>query len=252
METRLQLLTKDEVAALVATRPWAILPIGSTEQHGPTGLCGTDGICTQTIAERAGARAGTLVLPAIVYTPAQFNMAWAGTFSIQSRTLVALLLDIFQSAMQQSLTRLIIVNGHGANRAAIDVAMHDHYSTLGDRATRIETHNWWDLGEVPVLRREIFGHAEGMHATPSEISITQAVSRQVTSEVVVEHQPLDAATISRLGGDRHGPAVEHRQAHPDGLVGSDPSLANPDAGRRLLSAAVAGLFELLRKDSSQT
>jgi len=39
-----------------------ILPIGSTEQHGPTGLIGTDAICAEAIA-RVGEATGAIVAP---------------------------------------------------------------------------------------------------------------------------------------------------------------------------------------------
>lgn len=162
-----------------------------------------------------------------------------------------MLIDIFASVTAQSIKKLVIVNAHGANRAAIDVAAHDHYHALGDQAVRVDTHNWWDLGAVPAMRQGLFGISEGLHATPSEISITQAISRQALGEHEIVHRPLSATTIARLGGDRHGPAVEHQAAYPDGLVGSNPSLANPVAGQELFLAAVKGLTEVLQAGCPQ-
>ena len=246
-ETRLQYLTKDEAAALILARPTALLPIGSTEQHGPTGLCGTDAICAATIAQRAGSEAGVLVLPTLAYTPAQFNAAFPGTISIRSRTLTALLTDIFAGVDNQGFRRLVIINAHGANRAAIDAAIHDYYADTDATVLRIETHNWWDLGDVARLRREFFGAGEGLHATPSEISITLAAARDPEIQAEIDHRPLDAEVIVKLSGDRHGPATEHKLAYPDGLVGSDPSLANARTGQQLIHAAVLGLAGLLDK-----
>jgi creatinine amidohydrolase len=52
---QLQLQTWEEVEAYLQTSRGIILPIGSTEQHGPIGLIGTDAICAEVIA-RASAK----------------------------------------------------------------------------------------------------------------------------------------------------------------------------------------------------
>ncbi len=50
---RLDLATWPEVEVYLKTSPGIIIPTGSTEQHGPMGLIGTDAICAQQIAEGA-------------------------------------------------------------------------------------------------------------------------------------------------------------------------------------------------------
>jgi len=47
---RLQLMTWPEVESYLRRSKGVIVPIGSTEQHGPTGLIGTDSICAETLA----------------------------------------------------------------------------------------------------------------------------------------------------------------------------------------------------------
>src|SRR5690606_10535684 len=53
---RLQLCTWPEVEARLAKSTGIIVPIGSTEQHGPNGLLGTDAICPEVVAEAAAER----------------------------------------------------------------------------------------------------------------------------------------------------------------------------------------------------
>ena len=52
----LQHSTWREVEAYLARSSVIVIPIGSTEQHGPIGLIGTDAICAETIAQALGAR----------------------------------------------------------------------------------------------------------------------------------------------------------------------------------------------------
>ncbi len=47
----LHLSTWPEVETYLSHSTGMIIPIGSTEQHGPTGLIGTDAICAEAIAK---------------------------------------------------------------------------------------------------------------------------------------------------------------------------------------------------------
>src|SRR3546814_19271861 len=59
-EMRLQLSTWQEVEAYLGRSKGIIMPVGSTEQHGPNGLIGTDAICPETAANGVAGRRGTL------------------------------------------------------------------------------------------------------------------------------------------------------------------------------------------------
>lgn len=77
-----------------------------------------------------------------------------------------------------------------------------------------------------------------MHATPSEVAITQHLhSASVPPMALPAIEPLDARTARALAGDAHYDAAHHRRRYPDGRVGSTPELATPEAGRRLLALA---------------
>ena len=65
-----------------------IMATGSTEQHGPIGLIGTDTICSETIASGAAAKANMFLAPSIGFTPAEFNMKFPGTISVSVQTLI--------------------------------------------------------------------------------------------------------------------------------------------------------------------
>ena len=59
----LQLATWQEVETYLQSSRGIIIPIGSTEQHGPNGLIGTDAICPETVARGVGEQLGVLVGP---------------------------------------------------------------------------------------------------------------------------------------------------------------------------------------------
>lgn len=226
----LQEMSWEEVEAYLETRDDAVLPVGSTEQHGPIGLIGTDALCATAVAEGAAALAGAIMLPPVAYTPAPFNMAFPGTISVSETTFSALLSDIIAALATQGFRRLYVLNGHGANLAPL--------RALAESAPlSIRIRSWWDYPETNALRQSLYGDWEGMHATPSEIAITQARHRRIERPPLPAPRALDAAFRAAHAGDRHGPPDEHRAEFPCGRVGSWSELARPEHGADLLSLA---------------
>lgn len=233
---RLDQATWYEVRDQLADGAAIILPCGSTEQHGPIGLIGTDAICVEEIANRAGVLAGALVAPTLAYTPAPFNTAFPGTISITEDLFEQMAQQILAGLGDQGFARIYVLNGHGANLAPLRRAI----ATVPQGTVRLRS--WWDFDEVNALRQRLYGDWEGMHATPSEVAITQATTRIIRSDAAeAPPRKLSPAYIKEHAGDRHGPPKEHRTAFPDGRVGSHSALARPEHGRDLLARAAAAV-----------
>ena len=66
-QIRLQLRSWPEVEAYLERCKGVIVPLGSTEQHGPTGAIGTDALTAEAVALEVGRRSGVLVAPAQAY-----------------------------------------------------------------------------------------------------------------------------------------------------------------------------------------
>ena len=229
---RLDQATWLEVEAYLENSGGIIIPTGSTEQHGPMGVIGTDAICAQKIGEGAGEIAGALIAPTLAYTPAPFNMAFAGTMSLSEPLFEATVDEIIAGLAKQGFGHVYFLNGHGANLAPLNRAAQKVPESV------IRIRSWWEFDEVNALRQEYYGEWEGMHATPSEISITQALGRVVEAGIAQNPpEKLGAEFIRQHAGDRHGPPDQHRERFPDGRVGSHSALAKPAHGKLLLSAA---------------
>ncbi|MCP3915450.1 MAG: creatininase family protein [bacterium] len=94
-----------------------ILPIGSTEPHGPHLPLDTDVTIALAQARRAAARlekrgVRCTVLPALSYGLTNFTEGFAGTVSIRPGTLWAVLDDIAVSLSEQGVQRIVFSNGH--------------------------------------------------------------------------------------------------------------------------------------------
>ena len=235
---RLDRSTWQEVEGYLSRSTGILIPTGSTEQHGPVGAIGTDAICATAVAEAAAERADALVAPTLAYAPAPFNSRFPGTVSISGELFQALFLEIAQALTAQGFRRLYVVNGHGANTAALEAAFATLKAELGTGAPILRLRAWWQGDAVQALRRELYGAWEGLHATPSEVAITQALGFSRPESLAPDPpEALSAEEIARRAGDRHESAEEHRARFPDGRVGSHSTLARPDHGRELLAAA---------------
>jgi creatinine amidohydrolase len=235
----LQLQTWPEVEAYLGSNRAVIIPIGSTEQHGPVGLIGTDAICAEIIANGVGAAIGALVGPTIAVGMAQHHMAFAGSITLRPSTLIAMLRDVVESLTVHGFEQFYFINGHGGNIATINAAFSEIYAarslappgTAGPVKCRLR--NWWEAEGVGGLVKELYGSAEGSHATPSEVAVTQFARPEAIKRAVLDPPIAPRGTFTD--------AADYRRNFPDGRIGANSALATPEAGKRIYELAVAGL-----------
>lgn len=103
----LHLCTWPEVEAYLTQSSGLILPIGSTEQHGPTGLIGTDAICAEVVAKGVGEAANALVGPTINVGMALHHTAFPGSMTLRPSTLIAVIQDYLPPLVRHGFTRFL-------------------------------------------------------------------------------------------------------------------------------------------------
>lgn len=242
---RLQMMTWQEVQTSVARDRGILMPIGSTEQHGPSGLMGTDALTAEVIAWRAGDLASAVVGPTIPVGMAHHHMAFSGSMTLKPSTLIAVISEYVLSLAHHGFRHFVFVNGHGGNIPTINAAFYEVYSTLYGHGPvegpelRCRCISWFELAGVQRLTKDLFGAREGAHATASEISVTQAAFPDAIKSA--DLHPAKAP-MSRFFDAR-----DYRRRHPDGRMGSDPSAASPAAGERVIETAATELAHAYRQ-----
>lgn len=244
---RLQLMTWPEVERYLERSTGIILPIGSTEQHGPMGLIGTDALCAETIALGVGEAAGAIVAPTVAIGNAHFHLDFAGSMALRPTTLTALLVDMLTSFTRHGFRHVYVINGHGGNVAPVLSAFHEVHAEAsftgrpGTLKTRLK--NWWDTPAVGEFRSALYGEDEGFHATPSEVAITQHAYPDAIGLSDVAAPPALGHDGLQHAGDNYFDATDYRRRFPDGRVGSHSALARPEDGKTIVEAAAQDIAE---------
>lgn len=236
---RLHLSTWTEVEAYLEKSTGIIMPIGSTEQHGPTGLIGTDAICAEAIAKGVGEEINAMVAPTINVGMALHHTGFPGTISLRPSTMILLIKDYVTCLVKAGFTKFYFINGHGGNIATMKAAFAETYAHLADLNVRnheqvkCQVANWFMCGSVYKLAKELYGDQEGSHATPSEVAVTQFVYPEAIKQ----------GQLSEEVGKGHSiyGAVDFRKRYPDGRMGSNPALATPEHGKQFYELAVKEL-----------
>ncbi|MCA3708212.1 MAG: creatininase family protein [Phenylobacterium sp.] len=235
----LHLSTWPEIEAQLKRSSAIVVPIGSNEQHGPTGLLGTDWLCPEIIAHEAQKGADLLVAPTFNIGMAQHHLGFPGTISLRPSTFIAAIGDWCRSLAAHGFTRIYFLNGHGGNVATIEAAFSELYAEASfagrARGFSLKLRNWWDLPGVNALASRQFPTGQGSHATPSEIAVTQWAYPDAIKSANYAPQ------IAPTGPIRE--AADFRARYPDGRMGSDPAQATPEKGGELVTLAAEGLVK---------
>ncbi|MDX2216752.1 MAG: creatininase family protein [Oculatellaceae cyanobacterium bins.114] len=235
----LHLSTWVEVEDYLTQSQGLIIPIGSTEQHGPTGLIGTDAICAEAIARGVGDITHALVAPTINVGMALHHTAFPGSISLRPSTLILVIRDYITCLAQAGFTKFFFINGHGGNISTLKAAFAETYAVLADRSipnadqVQCRLANWFTCASVYKLAKELYDHQEGSHATPSEVAVTQYLYPDA-----IKQAPLSSEVAS--GHPTYG-AIDFRRRYADGRMGSNPALATPEQGKQFYDLAIKEL-----------
>ncbi|GAA2446142.1 mycofactocin biosynthesis peptidyl-dipeptidase MftE [Actinomadura vinacea] len=200
----------------VQADPLVLVPVGSTEQHGPHLPLSTDTVIAEAVAERAAGALRAVVAPAIPYGASGEHAGFPGTISIGHEALHAVIVETVRSLALWA-GRIVFVNGHGGNVATLDAAVP---------RLRAEGHDTaWTGCDAP---------GGDAHAGLTETSVMLHLAPHLVrpfDTVTGDTRPL-AALLPELI------ARGVRAVSPSGVLG-DPAGASAERGREILDAMAA-------------
>lgn len=199
-----------------------LLPIGSTEQHGPHLPLDTDTVIAAAVAERAAAAVpAALAAPAMPVGAAGEHAGFAGTLSVGTDVLAAAIVEIVRTAGPE-FDRVVVVNAHGGNLDAVRAAT----KTCDYEGRPISV---WHA-------RLADGDA---HAGDAETSVMLAID---PSRVRMERaeRGVTAPTADIVDDLRSGGLIT---VTPNGVLG-DPTRATAKRGEQILARWVAEVVAL--------
>jgi len=246
METAWQHLTAAELNERAAAGASVLLPVASTEQHGPHLATGTDCLLVGEVCRRAAARvvdAGrpVVVAPVLWAGLARHHMPFGGSFTLGLATYQALLFDLARSIEAAGFTRLVVVNGHGGNMTALNAMSAELSEALG---MRIAITTYFQLAEAAIA--SVLEDQPGvLHAGEAETSMILAIRPDLVRQdhIAEAHGPSAPRAGAVLGAAFHE-WRSFREITATGVIG-DARRATATKGERLLEAAAAALAEQL-------
>lgn len=113
MKHWMQDYTWEEIGEMIKLgKNTAIIPVGSTEQHGRHLPVGTDTYVAMMLTEEAAAKTHALAVPPIWFGWSPHHMVLPGTITIRPEVLIEYLFDVIHSLKQHGIDKFVLINGH--------------------------------------------------------------------------------------------------------------------------------------------
>ncbi len=233
--------TWPELGSYVAEESVAVVPVGSTEQHGPHLPLATDHLIAEALAEAAADRTGFLRTPTIDVGVSPHHRQFHGTMWVDPPAFRDYVESFTRNLAYHGIDRVVYVNAHGGNV--------DHLREVGRRLHEdgeVYAIEWmWDES-IPDLVDDLFAR-NGPHAGPKETAMITHIAPELVRE-----EELAAARDEGLVNLRDAETVVHgartfydtADNSANGAFG-DPTDVTPEKAAELFEAAADQLVQLL-------
>lgn len=177
-------MTWPEVEERLKESNIAIVPVGSTEQHGPALPLDNDHFAAtqfaMMVAEKLWDNVKVVVTPPIAFGYSPHHMGFKGTITLRESTLADVIVDICTSLASHGFKKIVLINGHGGNVTAIGNALHLLQGKIDAQVFNID---WWVVASdkiLEVVTRPVY------HACDMETSVSMYLGQQVLEDKLID------------------------------------------------------------------
>lgn len=243
---RMAELTRPEFEARIRTSV-IILPVGSTEQHGPHLPLGADALQVDEIAVRVAREAPAIVAPTLPYgyrsgARSGGGEIFSGTTSLSGEALTLTVRDILHALIRHGARQIVVLDGHYENNMFLEEAIHLALAASSGADVSILKLLWVDGIDADTLERAWPDGFPGWaleHAAHLETSTIAAIRPDLLhADEVHASAPADLPPYDVY--------PQPDDFVPTSGVLSDPSRGNADSGNALIDSAVTGIVRIIR------
>ena len=231
------------------SRVIAVLPVAATEQHGPHLPVGVDTFINEGYLARAIARAPAdlpvLFLPVQAIGKSNEHIEFPGTLTLSAETVIRAWTEIGESVARTGCRKLVFVNSHGGNVAAIDIVARD----LRVRRNMLVVNSAWSRFGYPDGLFSAKERAHGIHAGDAETSLMlafrpQTVRREEARDFVSAAVGMERDFTWLRATQPIGMGWMSQDLNDFGAMG-DASAATADKGEACADYGATAFLELL-------
>lgn len=217
----------------------ALLPLGSTEQHGYHAPLGTDLIIAEAFTSSFINDERVIVLPSIPISISDHHRHFPGTLWVSENTLRLYLSEILESLSYHGLNKVIIVNGHGGN---MDPLKELAKNIKKDRNINVIVWTWFKAIEQQII--DYYHYLPPLHADELETSMLLAVSPDLIRRDRMKETEVNGSPIWGKYMNDVLVSTVVKDFSKSGSTGK-PTLASEEIGRQFFKLSLDNLSELI-------
>jgi creatinine amidohydrolase len=239
-----------EVEEAIKAGAAALVPMGSTEEHGPHAPTG-DFMIADAITERVAAATGDVMTPTIPFSYSEYFRHYPGTVTLQPETLTLLIRDTVYCLLDEGFRHVILFNGHKGNEPILMTLIRQ---IRRERGVLVPIVAPLGFGLTGPLQRELYGDTPTGHGgepigsivsylRPDLINLDRAAGWESKDYLGLPTSGLNGVIFE---GRAVNFAINMGEVTPPSGSLSDPLVASADKGQRIVDNAVAGLSSFVR------
>lgn len=239
-----------QVEAAIQRGAAAFFPMGSTEEHGPHSPMG-DYLAAEEIALRVARETGDVVFPPLPFSYSEYFRHFPGTITLSTQLLHQFVWEVIECLRGSGFRHIILFNGHKGNEPTL---LHLARDLRREKGLLVPIVSPLGFGLTPAVSKEIYGDYKVGHGGepmgslmsylfPGSVDVTLAEDWAVKDFYGLRPSGLNGVLFE---GVEASMAVCMEDITPPSGSLSDPRVASPEKGKRIVEESVARLVRFVQ------